>query len=352
MEDLPVLNFSIRSHSGDYTVSFDNELIGSDYLTELGTHYIVDRNVFARLGEKFYQEISKKKLILIDATEETKSYKGIEPIIEQLIDQGLKRDSTLVAIGGGITQDITCFVATTFMRGLKWVFVPTTLLAQADSCIGSKSSINFGKSKNLLGSFNPPNQVIISEQFLSTLADKDIKSGIGEIIKLYLVDEKIVSGIEIRENLSYHLYQTLQIKKRFIEVDEFDRGIRNNLNYGHCFGHAIESATNFIIPHGIAISMGMEVANRFALYDNLIDQEQFDAMSAVLMENYKEYAGVPIKTEVVLGALTKDKKNTSSKMVIILPVGKKIAKGEFNNANEFWEKARRALTESPITLQS
>lgn len=352
MEGLPVLDFSIRSHSGDYNVSFDNELIGSEYLTELGTHYIVDRNVFAHLGEKFYHEISKKKLILIDATEETKSYKSIEPIIEQLISQGLKRDSTLVAIGGGITQDITCFIATTFMRGLKWVFIPTTLLAQADSCIGSKSSINFGKSKNLLGSFNPPNRVIISEQFLRTLADKDIKSGIGEIIKLYLVDEKIVGGVEIRENLSYHLYQTLQIKKRFIEVDEFDRGIRNTLNYGHCFGHAIESATNFIIPHGIAVSMGMEVANRFALYDNLVDQERFDAISAVLLENYKEYAGVPIKTEVVLDALTKDKKNTSSKMVIILPVGKKIAKGEFNNANEFWDKARRALANSPIKLQS
>lgn len=345
-------NFSIRSHVGDYEVIFDNNLIGSDSITTLGTHFIVDRNVLPLLGETFIQAMAGKNIVLIDATEETKSYLGIEPIIQQVINLKLKRDSTLVAIGGGITQDITCFIATTFMRGIKWVFVPTTLLAQADSCIGSKSSINFGKSKNLLGSFNPPNKVIISQQFLSTLAEKDIKSGIGEILKLYLIDEKIVGSDEIRKDLSYHLYETLQIKKRFIEVDEFDKGIRNNLNYGHCFGHAIESATNFLIPHGIAVTMGMEIANRFALYDGLVDEDHFNQVSEMLKENYKEYAGVPIKIEPILDALTKDKKNTSSKINIILPVGKKIAKGEFNNTQEFWTKARRALLSSPITVQS
>ena len=352
MEDLPVLDFSIRAHSGDYTVEFNNELIGSDLINNLGTHYLIDKNVFGLLGQTFYNSLSKNNIILIQATEETKSFKGVEPIIEQLIGQGLKRDSTLVAIGGGITQDITCFIATTYMRGLKWIFVPTTLLAQSDSCIGSKSSINFGSSKNLLGSFNPPNKVIISEQFLTTLDNRDIKSGIGEIIKLYLVDEKVVGGPAIRENLSYHLYQTLQIKKRFIEVDEFDKGIRNILNYGHCFGHAIESATNFIIPHGIAISMGMEVANRFAFYEGLVDQLYFDTMGEVLAENYKEYAGVPIKMEIVLDALTKDKKNTGDKINLILPVGKKMKKVGFLNANPFWVKARNALTNSPIKLQS
>lgn len=344
-------NFQIKSHSGTYSVEFNNSLIGSELLNNLGTHYIIDKNVFPHLGESFHRSISTKQILLIDATEETKSYQGIEPIIFSLLDQKLKRDSILVAIGGGITQDITCFIATTFMRGVKWVFVPTTLLAQADSCIGSKSSINFGSYKNLLGSFTPPNKIIISNQFLKSLEEKEINSGIGEIIKLYLIDNKLIDVNTIKSDLDTHLYQTLQIKKRFIEEDEFDKGIRNILNYGHCFGHAIESATNFKIPHGIAVSMGMDVANQLAYDLELINDIQLGCMRDVLISNYQSYSKVPISMKDVFSALTKDKKNTGSKINIVLPVGETIVKQGFENNQEFWTNAQNSLQSTPITVR-
>lgn len=352
MGDLLVLDFSIKSHNGDYQVIFDNNLIGSEKLNSLGTHYVIDRNVLPLLGENFQKSITNKEVVVIDATEDTKSYQGVEPIIQQMIDKKLKRDSVLVAIGGGITQDVTCFIATTYMRGIKWIFVPTTLLAQADSCIGSKSSINFGGAKNILGSFTPPNQVIISEQFLKSLEEKDIKSGIGEIIKLYIVDGQLIGNESIRTNLTTHLYNTLQIKKRFIEEDEFDKGIRNILNYGHCFGHAIESATNFGIPHGIAVTIGMDVANRFAYLEKLIDEKQFEDMRNVLYSNYVDYVSTPISIKSVFSALTKDKKNTGSKINLILPVGKLLEKRGFENSNAFWDQAQLALNQTPIAIQS
>ena len=183
-------NFEVKSHVGLYHIIFDSNLINNNTIENLGSHFIIDKNVFNLLPEELINNLEKKEVVIIDAIEETKSYQGIEPIITSLLTQNLKRDSVLVAIGGGITQDITCFIATTFMRGIKWTFVPTTVLAQADSCIGSKSSINFGQYKNLLGSFTPPNKIYICDQFLNSLAEKDIQSGIGEIIKLYIINEE------------------------------------------------------------------------------------------------------------------------------------------------------------------
>lgn len=328
-----------------YDVTFNNEIKTSNLIPNLGTHYVIDRNVLNTMSADLISKMIGKNIVVIDATEDTKSYLGIEPIISKLVDQNLKRDSTLVAIGGGITQDIVCFIATTFMRGVKWVFIPTTLLAQSDSCIGSKSSINFGPYKNLLGSFTPPNEVYISNQFLDTLDDKDFKSGVGEIIKLLLIGgKKVRSGDITRDNVDRYVYECLMIKKTYIETDEFDKGIRNILNYGHCFGHGIESATNFAIPHGIAVSIGMDVANQLALNEGLISQDRYDEMSVPLKENYKEFSDYNIDLEKVFAAQTKDKKNTGSKINLILPVNTHFEKCGFENTAAFWNKAQNAFS--------
>jgi 3-dehydroquinate synthase len=344
MEDLLVHNFEIQSHTGPYKVIFDNDLLSSDKIENLGSHYIIDRNVFKLFSDSILMALSRKEVVLIDATEETKSYKGIEPVIDQLIKHNMKRDSVLVAIGGGITQDITCFIANTFMRGVKWTFVPTTLLAQADSCIGSKSSINFGKYKNLLGSFTPPNEIYVCDKFLNSLEDKDYKSGIGEIVKLLLIGETLVLPNEItRDNISEYVYKAMMVKKAYIEVDEFDKGIRNILNYGHCFGHGIESATNFAIPHGIAITIGMDIANTLALNEGMITQERYDEMHRTLLPVYEQYAHMRFTPDDVFAAMSKDKKNTGSKINLILPAGSKMLKCGFENTPAFWDKAKNAM---------
>lgn len=349
MGGLRVLN--IKSHSCDYSVEIDNQIKTNGKISFLGTHFIVDKRVYETLPEELKHLLYN--VVLIEANEQTKSYQGIEPIILELIQQNLRRDSTLVAIGGGITQDITCFIATTFMRGIKWAFVPTTLLAQADSCIGSKSSINFNSYKNLLGSFAPPNRIIISQQFLETLPDNDFISGVGEIAKLLIIAGKNFEfGRVNRNNIFNFTLEALMIKREFIEKDEFDKGIRQILNYGHCIGHGIESATNFAIPHGIAISMGMDVVNRFSLNKNLITEERFQQLHNCISPLYLNFNKVVIQVEKVFNSQIKDKKNTSNKINLVLPVGDKIEKVGFENEKALWDELHRAFSQTPITIQS
>ena len=321
-------DFSIQSYKGPYTVEFVN--VDTKLLLSLGTHYIVDRNVLDHVGQLHNS-------VVIDATEDQKNFHNLGPVIEQLLALSLQKNSKLVAVGGGITQDITCFIANTFMRGIDWVFVPTTLLAQADSCIGSKSSVNFGSYKNILGSFTPPTRVIMSDQFLTTLDEQEIDSGIGEIIKLYLVDGKLIDSDIIRSDLSIHLYNTLQIKREFIEEDEFDKARRNLLNYGHCFGHAIESATNFGVPHGIAVSMGMDMANLLACGYDMIASDNYAKMHEVLKSNYGKYKLVDVDFSKIYTAMSKDKKNAGTQFNIIVPSGNKLIKHGFENTEKFRE---------------
>lgn len=329
MVGLFVDNLLIKSNSGDYDVFFNPEIA----FNELGTHYIIDKNVYPTVKDS----IKNTNIVLIDANEDTKKLENIGTVIEELTLQNFKKDSKLVAIGGGITQDIACFIAATYMRGIKWVFVPTTLLAQADSCIGSKSSINFKNYKNLLGTFTPPNEIYISQKFLFTLNERDVKSGLGEILKLHLIAKKSFDlDLISLKNISEYIFESLKIKQKYIEEDEFDKGIRNILNYGHCIGHAIESATNFEIPHGIAISMGMDIVNRFSCDRGLISEDVYQKMHQMILPLYEDFLQVQIDINDVFLAQKKDKKNTNSNINLILPVGEEIEKMSFPDENEFW----------------
>ncbi|MBI4535084.1 MAG: 3-dehydroquinate synthase [Ignavibacteriae bacterium] len=325
----------IQSHRGPYTVAFDDTLLSDPVrLLEGEPHFLIDANV-ARLYEAdLHAILDHPNTIIIEATEENKSIEETIPVIERLVLNKVRRDHTLVAIGGGIIQDITCFIASTLLRGLPWRFVPTTLLAQADSCIGSKSSINLGATKNILGTFNPPQDIFIHAGFLETLEDKDIQSGVGEIVKVHAIDgiaafDRLATDFDRlfddRAVLLRYVRAALLIKQRFIEQDEFDRGIRNIFNYGHSFGHAIESATHYAVPHGIAVAIGMDMANYIAEKRGLLPVEHYHRMHSVLRKNYGKYASTPIPLDVMLSALMKDKKNTSTMLRLIFPVGDQAA---------------------------
>lgn len=322
---------NIQSHKGVYSVYFDNQLLYNAGQLLVGeSHFLIDANVARLYAEQLRPVLENKNTVVIDATEENKSIERIIPIFERLVANSVRRDHTLIAIGGGIIQDITCFIASTLLRGMAWKFVPTTLLAQADSCIGSKSSINLGKTKNIIGTFNPPNEIFVCTDFLDTLENKDILSGIGEILKVHAIDsaaafDRLADDYDAlhsdRKVLLDYIRQALLIKQRFIEVDEFDRGVRNIFNYGHSFGHAIEAATNFGVPHGIAVTMGMDMANRIAALRGLLTEQHYLRMHPVLRKNYAPYAKTDIPLDDMLSALMRDKKNTSSKLVLIFPVG-------------------------------
>ena len=299
--------------------------------------------------------INHPNTIVIEASEHSKEIMEVLPVIERLIANGVRREHTLVAIGGGVIQDITCFISSVLFRGVSWKFIPTTLLAQADSCIGSKSSINLGENKNILGTFKPPKRILICPMFLETLDQEEILSGVGEIIKVHAID-----GIDSYDRVSVayddlfknplilleFIERALLIKKQFIEVDEFDRGIRNIFNYGHSFGHAIESATEFAIPHGIAITIGMDMANRIAAWRNLTSEDNYRRMHSVLSKNYAPHKSTDIPLDKLIAALKKDKKNTAERLVLIMPTGDEasIQKTEVLADEEFVSQCGRFLS--------
>ena len=325
LEDL-----EIQSHSGPYTVTYlASPASAITASVKPGSVVLLDERV-AELYEPDLVALEGLPCIRIEADEEAKSIARIVPVMEELATLGLKRDQTLVAIGGGVVQDIACFIASIFMRGIAWNFVPTTLLAQADSAIGSKSSVNMKAGKNILGTFYPPKQIFVSTGFLATLPDEEIHSGIGEIIKVHAIDGPdsfdYLAGKFARLTtddaiLAEFISRALRIKQRYIEIDEFDRGPRNIFNYGHSFGHAIETATDYAIPHGIAVTMGMKIANDFAVELGETAAAHRDRMLPVLKQNYASYARHPIDPRAVFQAMAKDKKNTEAGYRIIVPAG-------------------------------
>ena len=326
-------SMTIQSNSGPYVVDFVPGLLEDiSRITQENAHFLVDANVARLYSDQLSEILENPNTQVIEATEENKSIERVIHVIERLVENKVRRGQVLVAIGGGIIQDITCFIASTLLRGVEWRFVPTTLLAQADSCIGSKSSINLGPVKNILGTFNPPKQIWVCPAFLDTLEHKEVLSGIGEIVKVHAIAGQEAFGTlkadfdklsTDREVLLGYIRAALLIKQKYIEVDEFDQGIRNIFNYGHSFGHAIESATNFAVPHGVAVAMGMDMANHIAEMRGLLSVAYRDQMHEVLHSNYKNFKTVSFSLDDMLSALMKDKKNTATELMLIFPVGEK-----------------------------
>ena len=252
----------IKSIFRDYNVQFVGDFTYSlKALVHNHAFFIIDALVWEIYADRIKDMIPFERLFIVEANENNKSLEKCREIIETLVDRQVRRNEKLVAIGGGIIQDVTAFSASIIYRGIEWSFFPTTLLAQADSCIGSKTSINLGDKKNLVGNFYPPSDIFVDVTFLNSLTIDDIKSGIGEMLHYYLYaasplfDELIREFpviIRDRALLIKFIRESLKIKKSVIEIDEFDRGERNKFNYGHTFGHAIESATDYIIKHGQA----------------------------------------------------------------------------------------------------
>lgn len=321
----------ISSHTGDYSVSFVNGVLDeSETILDGDPHVLIDANVARIYKAKLSKILSRSSTIVIESNEDAKSLNQVIPIIDLLVRNKIRRQNHLLAIGGGVIQDITCFIASILLRGIEWRFIPTTLLAQADSCIGSKSSINIASAKNIVGTFYPPRKIWIDKSFLASLSETELRSGLGEILKVHAIDsaksfDDVASeGSDLfrdSEMLEKRVYGSLLIKKRFIEIDEFDNGVRNIFNFGHSFGHAIEAATDFQVPHGIAVTMGMDIACHISHARSLISKDDYRRMSVALKNNYETYKDVEIPLEAMFYALSKDKKNTSTELGLIFPVG-------------------------------
>ncbi len=318
----------IKSIFRNYQVSFIEDF--TSILTELadqGPFFIIDSLVLDVYGDRITTAVPKGRFLVIEANERNKSFDSCRGVIETLVEKRVRRDEKLVAIGGGIIQDITAFSASIIYRGMDWIFFPTTLLAQSDSCIGSKTSINLDDKKNLIGNFYPPAAVFIDMVFLSSLGVDDIKSGIGEMLHYYFYAEspffnKMIKNynalIRNREMLSEYIRESLVIKKGVIEIDEFDRAERNKFNYGHTFGHALESVTEYSIKHGQAVTVGMDLANYVSLRIGFMEPNIFHDLHAKLFLNFPVFDWQDIALDRYCNLLTKDKKNVGGNIGCIL----------------------------------
>lgn len=320
---------TIESHTGPYSVFFDIEALGKlNADVPANAHFLIDRHVAELYSNVIGNVLSAPSVLLIEAKESSKSLDRMPDYVAHLVAKGVRRDHVLIAVGGGIIQDITCFLAATLLRGIDWKFYPTTLLAQADSCIGSKSSINAGEAKNILGTFTPPRDVFISTRVLETLDEKDVRSGVGEMLKVHAIDGR-GAFTNIAENydrlfaspneMMRYIRRSLEIKKAYIETDEFDRGPRNIFNYGHSFGHAIEAATEFAIPHGIGVTIGMDMANYVSGEIGFGDKELHGERHNILKRNFRDFERYPVPVDAFLNAISKDKKNIGADLMLILP---------------------------------
>ena len=353
---------TIRSRLGDYVVDFRDDADWAAELSELdNAFFVVDELVWRLHGEGSLAPLATRPLHLVSATEETKTLDGIAALCDAMIAQAARRNAVVVSVGGGVVQDATGFLASVIYRGVSWVYVPSTLLAQADSCIGAKTSLNVRHFKNLLGTMYPPKRVIIHPPLVATLNDDHFFSGLGEIVKMHIVEGPEATGrLEPRMGALCRREQaatrdavraSLLIKKQFIEEDEFDRGRRRLLNFGHCFGHAIETATDFAVPHGQAVVLGIVLAGLVACARGRLRRSRLDeTVARLLLPTLTSAAGVDdLAHGAVVEAMRQDKKRSGAGLAVVIP-------------NEDWSlvlasdvaepEAYRALDELPGALEA
>lgn len=323
---------NIKSNFKEYEVVFENDMrFFSQLIQTANAEFVIDKKVY-ELYKTQFTVIPKESLVLIEACEENKIIDTALEICEKITTLPAKRNAALISIGGGIIQDITGFVANIMYRGIHWIFVPTTLLSACDSCIGGKTSLNYKKFKNLLGTFYPPDKIYICPQMFQTLTEKDFKSGLGEVIKFNIMAGK--SGLEdIETNIEFLLQRNPQViskfveksllfKKDFIEIDEFDKGERIKLNFAHTFGHAIEVVTKYAIPHGTAVAIGMIMANHISnnrkwLSDNITKRSEEVLLRVIQVD--VTLLEKPI--EEYMSAIHKDKKQVGNSLTAVLISG-------------------------------
>lgn len=323
----------IKSSLGDYTINVCDEHKIYSIENHESNFYLIDGIVADLYHDSFLQHSYIHKL---EASEKNKTLLVVMEVIEWLRTAGATRQSKLIVIGGGVVQDVGTMAASLYMRGIDWCLVPTTLLSMVDSCIGGKSSINVGAYKNIAGNFHPPSEIKIYPKYCDTLDDKKRLEGVCEALKIFYASDpneftKEFMGFSPNhwlraDNFSDLIYRSLGRKKVIIEADEFDNGERLLLNFGHTFGHAIEAAGNYSIPHGVGVGIGMMLAVDYMgsanTSDNATSLRQFIKSLLSLDQSIAEDIRA-VDPERACQAFESDKKHELDAYRLIVPDGNK-----------------------------
>ena len=324
-----IYNIVIKSKLGDYKVTFHQFELNDEFLDSILTDKTI--LIIDSVLVNIYALRVRNSMILLKASEETKAFENIQYIINEFISKNVNKGTKIIAIGGGVIQDVTAFTSAIFRRGLDWVYYPSTLLSQSDSCIGAKTALNYNNNKNLIGLFSSPYEVIINSSLNKTLNKIDLINGYGEIIKLSIIAGKtffdnaitLVNLEDSDKNILNLIKQSLIIKKQIIEHDEFEKSVRQVLNYGHTIGHAIEAESDFKIPHGIAVLMGILIENRISLAYGLCEFSFVSLVEDVIFKiigNLSSELGLfGLSRQNLFERLRLDKKIKNDKLPTILP---------------------------------
>ena len=298
-----------------------NIFIGSDFIGDKlakyekdGAYFIID----SKVASLYKNIIPKERVFLFQAAEKNKTFLSLEKMLDFLRQHNALRDSTLVSVGGGITGDVAAFAASVYMRGIKLIQVPTTLLAMVDSSVGGKTAVNFKGIKNNIGSFYQPGMVLIDSNFLDSLTDKEYLNGLVESIKMAAIrDKEFFEYINANKSsilkrskaiMEYIIAESCRLKAEIVEQDEKEAGIRKLLNFGHTAAHGIESDSNYKIHHGFAVALGMIYESKYALQNGYTDKETYEAVYGLLKSLKYPTHYEPKDIDKMLEAVSKDKK--------------------------------------------
>ena len=278
---------------------------------------ICDENAYNLYGQDFLTNLNGEKVYtyIVKSGENSKDLENFGKLQNSLANDGFTRGDVVITFGGGVVGDLGAFVSSTYMRGIKLVAVPTTLLSMIDSSVGGKTAINLDKGKNLCGTFYQPNAVYINLGLLGTLNKEQLYSGLGEVVKYsYLAGgDKIKADGKITEKL---VYDCLKIKAKIVHDDEKESGERKFLNFGHTVGHAIEKLSNFTVPHGICVAHGIKYALNISCVYFGIDKNEFaDLYKRLDIFNIKENQYTP---KEIANIIKFDKKNDGTSIDFVL----------------------------------
>ncbi|MCD5003169.1 3-dehydroquinate synthase [Enterococcus saccharolyticus] len=292
---------------------------------------ITDSNVAKLYAEQVTTSLKSAgfqvNTFVVPAGEASKSLEQATYLYDQLAEHGFTRSDGLIALGGGVIGDLAGFVASTYMRGLHFLQIPTTLLAQVDSSIGGKTAVNTKNAKNLVGTFSQPDGVLIDPEVLYTLDDRRLREGIAEIIKsaaiadpqLWTLLGTLKDEFELRDRAEEVILPSLKVKRKVVEEDEFDNGSRLTLNFGHTIGHAIENTAGYgVVSHGEGVAVGMVMISRHAEQLGQTPAGTTEQLMTMLEKFHLPTTQKELNKEAIYQAITHDKKARGTQLKIIL----------------------------------
>jgi 3-dehydroquinate synthase len=354
---MSIIKLQVKTGSKKYSIFIGNNILNKlkiilkENLINFNQCLVIaDKNVPKKLVDKILNSLPKKKISIhyFNSSEKNKNQKSINNILSILLSKNFNRNDCVISIGGGITGDVSGFAASIFKRGLKFINIPTTLLSQVDSSIGGKTGINNKYGKNLIGAFYQPSLVISDIIFLKSLPRREIVCGYGEILKHAIISNKKfftfldLNGSQIL-NLKSPLiekaiFESCSIKKKIVETDEKEMGIRKILNFGHTFAHAYEATLGYSkkLNHGEAVILGIKTAAKFSLLNKILSIKEFN-----LIKDHLKKLNLPRSVNKffsikdlnkILSFMKKDKKNNTNKinLVLLKKIGSPIYRLQFD----------------------